>query len=278
MARKKEGGKARQKRRARERAKKTRKVTQPTTKPTPKTDPIFFSKLPKFTSNRVRDGPPGPTQKIRTGKVAQPKYERSIAVRPKGSNWGHFGTLIPISHFKPLVEKLKADGRLTLEKPEQAIEQLADITTKLIPIHENIQSQEYLDQVWEHGEHLTPLIAVKLGVGECREWTAIFTAMARAAGLDVDIHGHPEFYKHRIKGVSTQHVWPVVNLPSGEKVPVHKYRPITGIHDSHSRAEFKALDERVHSEEVPRYMEYKPQRPVKIPSELKVRRPDVFGE
>jgi hypothetical protein len=196
---------------------------------------------------------------------------RAIGVLPKGHRDYLFGTMIPISHFKPMVEKWMERGVITKISEMDTIQEITELTNKLIPEHTQWPTREYADMVLAHGEHLSPMIAIKLGTGKCSDWAAVFTAIARNAGLDVRISGDPKFFNW--SGVEKQdqhHIWPVVITKDGKRIPVHPIRPVRGAPEERVREEYEQADKRVRTGGYPLYTEHKPKIPVVIPPELKV--------
>ena len=267
--------KAEQARRLRTRSKIGRIVTH-----NPTGDSIFFGSEPNPREGRVLDGKPKAMFDIRTGSVSKDfRFTRTIGIMPRSSKFDFPGTLIPVSHLRPLVKELIERGRINTRDIDRAIGDLADFTSRLIPAHVALEPQ-YHDAILDYGSHFTPLIAIQKKMGKCHDWAAVFTAMARAAGLDARIEGDPKFFESfsRTRALSGHHVWPVVIKPSGERVKVHVPRTYIEIPPEITSPTDDEVDRRVRSGDHHLYKEYVPTRSVDVPDSLRVRRPDVFEE
>jgi hypothetical protein len=140
--------------------------------------------------------------------------------------------------------------------------------------------EDYAKAVHRYGEYLSPLIAIKTGKGKCSDWAAVFTAMGRAAGLDVKIEGDTQFFKdyYNVRRLERFHVWPVVRV-GGQRIPVHSERELLGPVDEDVRREQAIMIRtRIESGYFPTHQEYVPREPITIPEDLRVQKPDIFGE
>ena len=237
-------------------------------------DPVFFASDPGPRVSRIYDGPSREMVDTRTGDRLMLGFSRDIAIKARGTTREFSATLLPISHFRPLVRRLIEQGRINPKNVDETIERLMEITVQLIPTHGTMSRKTIL----EYGGHFTPLIAVKEKKGQCTDRAAVFTAMARAAGLDARIEGDPEFFKSRPKRVGRHHVWPVVRKPSGEKVIVHPPSIYEGLSEELTALTHEEIDGRVRSGTFSQYKEHTPTKPIEVPSGLRINRPDVFGE
>lgn len=228
------------------------------------------------------DGRPTSLNVIRSlsdGQIVQTNA-RFIGVIPKNGSTYTSGCVIPVSHFKPMVERLIKRGELNPANVRSTIERLRVIADTLIPFHVAQLPDDYANAIRRHGEYLSPLIAIQTGKGKCTDWAAVFTAMGRAAGLDVRIEGDPQFFKDRPEfgRLERFHVWPVVRV-GGQRIPVHSERRIFGsMNEDADRDDATLVKRRIEKGVFRTHQEYVPGKLVEIPEELKVRRPDIFGE
>lgn len=242
-------------------------------------DPIFFTHHPSPTPKEITDVKPSP-DKIRA--IHQTHIDKlpsrfigADALRSETRS----GTLIPVSHFRPLVQKLIRDGEIDPKNFDATVTKLRDITDQLIPAHISSMDPTYTDGLLTHGEHFSPLVAVQCKKGRCYDWAAVFTALGRSAGLSVALEGSPNFY-HEYPTSERAHIWPVAISPDGRRVPVLTEGHVDGLDKNHAGAFLERVqtEQKIKIGQYPRYAEHKPARPVQIPKELHVSRPDVFGD
>jgi len=244
----------------------------------PTGDSIFFGSEPNPREGRVLDGKPKAMFDIRTGGASTGfRFTRTIGIMPRSSKFDFPGTLIPVSHLRPLVQRLIERGRINTRDMDRTIGDLTDLTSRLIPASVGLEAR-YHDAILDHGSHFTPLIAIQERMGKCHDWAAVFTAMARVVGLEARIEGDPKFFEaySESKRLSGHHVWPVVIKPSGERVRVHVPRTYVEIPAEVTSPADDTVDRRVRSGDHRLYKEYVPTRSVGVPDSLRVNRPDVF--
>lgn len=243
-------------------------------------DPVFFGQVPNIRAAKIIDKRPTLNQ---ISWISRNRLDRApprfIGAHAGVSAEAQSGTLIPVSEFRPLVKRLIDRGDLDPRNVDAAVRKLSEIATKLVPEQPTGPSRELENAVLEHGEHFSPLIAVKQKSGRCFDWTAVFTAMARGAGLKTEIEGDPAFFRRLGYSHAIAHVWPVVTTPDGRRIKVIGERNVQGMDrwaagpmEEHVRMSQEILMGNHH-----KYEEHVPREQVIIPRELKVDRPDVFG-
>jgi hypothetical protein len=152
-------------------------------------DPLFFSHHPEAHKSRIVDIKPKARNMTRLGGGKASKLP-SRFIGSEVGNRALSGTIIPESEFRPLVQRLIKRGDIP-EDFDAAVKRITELTNQLIPEHLSQASPEFEREMMTHGEHMGPLVAVKQKAGRCFDWTAVFVAMARGAGLDERTEGRP---------------------------------------------------------------------------------------
>lgn len=246
-------------------------------------DSLFFPTMPKLELENIRDGPPKelhPFSRL-TGEGATFKAQRMIyAKRKRRSVLGDPGFLIPVSHFKPFIQRMIERGEIDPSKVGETVEKLKVLTSRLLPNHRDFSTERYLEVLRTHGDHFSPLVTIRDKSGLCQDRAAVFVAMARAAGLEARIAGDPNFFERDRTGKGDAfHVWPVVRTGPGEMTPVHMFGEVPyDVDPARGEADRRFVERRVGSGNFPAYEEYIPTKPIVVPRNLRVNRPDVFGD
>jgi len=171
-------------------------------------DSVFFELDPSIKGKPILLMRLGP--KDRTEHVIRTTDEAVCRVYGKGRKHLN-GTVIPVSLVKPFSDFLLNKGLIPRNNPAEAARAIGKITDTLISKQtyssEVVPIVEELTQ--EYGHLLLPLTCTIKGDGSCREWTGLATAIGRAAGYEVRVKGHPNFFSGGGPGTD-YHVWPVV--------------------------------------------------------------------
>jgi len=255
-------------------------------------DPLFFPMVRTFSRSDIVDGDPAKLGIRDVGNLPRimrlpGETPRLIAMKPGRLPFFSTATLIPVSHLRSLVGRMIAKGEIRPENAVGTIKALERKTNELIPEHippDRMEDSPYQMGCRIHGQHLSPLIALRAGRGVCQDWAAVYTALARAAGLQAGIAGDPNF--NRGAGQEgAYHVWPVVTASPKLRVHVDTPRRAMGLSEADSRVLYGRVKDGMRRELIdPRgktrlfHQEYVPEIPVEVPLSVRTSLLDILGE